>query len=72
MITSELAKLNPETDEELLKSIHKILAKNADPKLVQGVSYEVIKAKLNGTKKVTHNIDIIEIGADKTLQKILK
>ncbi len=71
-ITSELAKLNPETDKELLESIHKILAKNADPKLVQSVSYEVIKAKLNGTKKVTHNIDIIEIGADKTLQKILK
>lgn len=34
--------------------------------------YEVIKAKVNGTKKVTHNIEIMEIGADKTLQKILK
>ncbi|WP_336691065.1 MULTISPECIES: phage tail protein [unclassified Chryseobacterium] len=72
-ITSELAKLNPETDQELLKSMHKILAKNVDPKLVQNVVYEVVKAKLNGIRKVTHNsIRPIEIGADETLQKALK
>lgn len=71
-ITSELAKLNPETDKELLESMHKILAKNVDPKLVQGVTYEVVIVKLNGNQEVTHNIDIIEIGADKKLQQILK
>ena len=35
----------------------------------QSVVYEVMLVKLNGTKEVEHNIDIIEIGADKTLQK---
>ncbi|WP_426474651.1 hypothetical protein [Chryseobacterium balustinum] len=72
VITSELAKLNPETDKELLESMYKILAKNVDPKLVQGVLYEVIRAKLNGTEEIEHDIDIIPIGADKTLQKVLK
>lgn len=71
-ITSELAKLNPETDKELLESMHKILAKNVDPKLVQGVIYEVVLVKLNGNQKITHNIRPIEIGADERLQKILK
>ncbi|MCD0478076.1 hypothetical protein LPB90_06385 [Chryseobacterium sp. LC2016-29] len=72
VITSELAKLNPNADQELLKSMHMILAKNVDPKLVQGVLYEVIRAKLNGTEEIEHDIDIIPIGADKTLQKVLK
>ncbi|RZJ48430.1 MAG: hypothetical protein EOO44_21100 [Flavobacterium sp.] len=71
-ITSELAKLNPNTDKELLESMHKILARNVDPKLVQSVVYEVIGAKLNGTKEIRHNIRPIEIGADETLQKTLK
>lgn len=72
VITSELAKLNPDTDQELLKSMHKILARNVDPKLVQGVIYEVMLVKLNGTQKIRHNIRPIEIGADETLKKILK
>lgn len=71
-ITSELAKLNPNTDQELLESMHKILAKNVDPKLVQSVIYEVMLVKLNGTKEIRHNIRPIEIGADETLKKILK
>jgi len=71
-ITSELTKLNPNTDQELLESMHKILAKNADPKLIQSVLYQVIGAKLNGAKKVTHNIRPIKIGSDETLKKILK
>jgi len=61
IIISELGKLNPETDKELLESIHKILAKNTDPKLVQGVTYEVIKAKVDEIKKVTHDIDKLRI-----------
>jgi hypothetical protein len=72
MITSELAKLNPDTDKELLESMHKILAKNVDPKLVQGVIYEVMLVKLNRNQKIIHNIRPIEIGADERLQKILK
>lgn len=71
-IKSELAKLNPNTDKELLESMHKILAKNVDPKLVQSVIYEVMLVKLNGTKEIRHNIRPIEIGADETLQKTLK
>lgn len=71
-ITSQLAELNPNVDQELLKSIHKILARNVDPKLVQGVVYEVIKAKLNGTKEKTHGILPIRIGADEALKTILK
>ncbi|OVE55804.1 phage tail protein [Chryseobacterium mucoviscidosis] len=71
-ITSELTKLNPNTDQELLESMHKILAKNVDPKLIQSVLYQVIGAKLNGAKKVTHNIRPIKIGSDETLKKILK
>ncbi|MCD0480824.1 hypothetical protein LPB90_20495 [Chryseobacterium sp. LC2016-29] len=72
VITSELAKLNPDTDQELLKSMHKILVRNVDPKLVQSVIYEVMLVKLNGTKEIRHNIRPIEIGADETLKKILK
>ncbi|MGL6126833.1 phage tail protein [Chryseobacterium artocarpi] len=71
-ITSKLAELNPNIDQELLKSMHKILARNVDPKLVQSVVYEVIKAKINGTKEKTHDIRPIKIGADDALQKILK
>jgi hypothetical protein len=67
-----LAKLNPETDQELLKSMHNILSKNTDPKLVQTVIYEVVKVKLNGIEEKRHNIMPIKIGADETLQKILK
>jgi hypothetical protein len=67
-----LAKLTTETDQELLKSMHKILSKNTDPKLVQSVIYEVVKVKLNGIEEKRHNIMPIEIGADETLQKILK
>lgn len=71
-ITSQLAKLNPDADEELLKSMHKILAANVAPKLVQGVVYEVKKARLNGIQEKTHDIRPIRIGADETLKKILK
>ena len=70
VITSELAKLNPDTDQELLKSMHKILARNVDPKLVLGIKYEVVKAKINGIKKVDHDINKIRIGPDETLQQM--
>jgi hypothetical protein len=51
--------------------MHKILGKNVDPKLVQGVIYKVMLVKLNGNQKIRHNIRPIEIGADERLQKVL-
>lgn len=71
-ITSQLAKLNPNTSQELLESMHKILAKNVDPKFVQGIVYEVETAKLNGVEVKPHDIIPIEIGPDEALQKVLK
>lgn len=71
-ITSELSKVNPDTNKAFLEGLHKILAKNVDPKMVQNVTYEVILVKLNGFKEIRHNIRPIEIGADETLQKALK
>lgn len=71
-ITSELAKLNSSTEMKLLESMSKILAKNTDPKLIQGVEYEVLKIKLNGKTLIENNIDKIEIGADETLLQALK